>query len=83
MFSPRANVIYASNPIIDTIRGEQQPVRVFAFPVRDTPEPDAILTGDALMTHRIRSVLQEIARGLMSEAVGMFRRRRRDRHGDR
>ncbi|HKN59359.1 MAG TPA: hypothetical protein VJV97_10940, partial [Gemmatimonadaceae bacterium] len=57
MFSPPAKVIYASNSIIDTIRGEREPVRVFAFPVRDTPQPDAILTGDALMTHRIRNVL--------------------------
>src|SRR2546423_3574016 len=57
MFSPPARVIYASNPIIETLRSEQQPVRVFAFPVRDTPRPDAILTGDALMSHRIRNVL--------------------------
>src|SRR5437667_7774439 len=39
------------------IKSEPQPVRVFAFPVRATVEHDAILTGDALMTHRVRNVL--------------------------
>ena len=57
MFSPPAKVIYASNPIVDALKNEQQPARVFAFPIRDTPRPDAYLTGDALMTHRIRQVL--------------------------
>jgi hypothetical protein len=57
MFSSSAKVIYGSNPIIETIQSEKQPVRVFAFPLRDTPQPDALLTGDALMSHRIRQVL--------------------------
>jgi hypothetical protein len=57
MFSAPAKVIYASDPIIETLKAEPQPVRVLAFPVRPTPEPDAFLTGDALMTHRIRTVL--------------------------
>ena len=57
MFSPPAKVIYASNPIIEMLKSEPQPVRVFAFPVRATVEHDAILTGDALMTHRVRNVL--------------------------
>ena len=56
MFSPPAKVIYASNPIIETLKSEPQPVRVFAFPVRQRG-PDAILNGDALMTHRLRNVL--------------------------
>jgi len=56
MFSPPAKVIYASNPIIETLKSEPQPVRVFAFPVRQRG-PDAILSGDALMTHRLRNVL--------------------------
>jgi hypothetical protein len=57
MFSPPAKVIYASNPIIETLKNEPQPVRVFAFPVRGMRAPDAILTGDALMSHKVRSVL--------------------------
>jgi hypothetical protein len=57
MFSAPAKVIYASDPIIETLKAEPQPVRALAFPVRPTPEPDAFLTGDALMTHRIRTVL--------------------------
>ncbi len=57
MFSPPAKVIYASNAIIEALKSEPQPVRVFAFPVRGSREPDAILTGDALMTHRLRNVL--------------------------
>ena len=57
MFSPPAKVIYASDPIIEMLKAEAQPVRVLALPVRRTPEPDPFLTGDALMTHRIRNVL--------------------------
>jgi len=74
MFSPPAKVIYASNPIIETIRSEKQPVRVFALEVRDTPQPDAILRGDALMTHRIRQVLgyhgNQLAR--YQDLVGLY-----------
>jgi len=56
MFSPPAKVIYASDPIVDMLKAEPQPVRVLAvFDPR--VEPDAFLTGDALMTHRIRNVL--------------------------
>ena len=57
MFMPRANVIYASDPIIETLKSEPQPARVIAFPVQPTPERDVFLTGDALMTHRRRQVL--------------------------
>jgi hypothetical protein len=57
MFMPRANVIYASDPIVETLKSEPQPARVLAFPVQPTPERDVFLTGDALMTHRIRQVL--------------------------
>ena len=57
MFSAPAKVIYASNPIIETIKSEPQPVRVFAFPVRETRQHNALLSGDALMTHRIRNVV--------------------------
>jgi hypothetical protein len=54
---------------------------VFAFPVRQPTGPDAILTGDALMTHRLRNVLgyhgNQLARyndlvGLNSEDNRLF-----------
>jgi hypothetical protein len=57
MFSPPAKVIYASDPIADMLKAEPQPVRVLAVPFEQPAQPDAFLTGDALMTHRIRNVL--------------------------
>jgi len=39
------------------LKAEPQPVRVLAVPFEQPAEPDAFLTGDALMTHRIRNVL--------------------------
>src|ERR1700694_5569935 len=57
MFSPPAKVIYASDPIVDMLKAEPQPVRVLAVPFVQPSQPDAFLTGDALMTHRIRNVL--------------------------
>ncbi len=57
MFSPPAKVTYASDPIVDMLKAEPQPVRVLAVPFEQPVEPDAFLTGDALMTHRIRNVL--------------------------
>ena len=57
MFSPPAKVIYASDPIVDMLKAEPQPVRVLAIPFQQPDQPDAFLTGDALMTHRIRNVL--------------------------
>jgi hypothetical protein len=57
MFSPSAKVIYASDPIIDMLKAEPQPVRVLPIPFEQPAEPDAFLTGDALMTHWIRNVL--------------------------
>ena len=56
-FSPPAKVIYASDPIIDMLKSEPQPVRVLPFPVQPAHGRDVFLTGDALMTHRIRNVL--------------------------
>ncbi|MGH7602693.1 MAG: YfhO family protein [Gemmatimonadaceae bacterium] len=57
MFSPPASVIYASDPIVETLKAESQPMRVLAVAVQDSPQPDAFVTGDALMTHRVRNVL--------------------------
>jgi Bacterial membrane protein YfhO len=56
MFSPPAKVIYASDPIVDLLKAEPQPMRVLAVPFEQPVEPDAFLTGDAFMTHRIRNV---------------------------
>ena len=43
---PPAKVIYASDPIIETLRSEPQPARVIAIAGRGpTPERDAFLTG--------------------------------------
>ncbi|HST07605.1 MAG TPA: hypothetical protein VLJ83_05500, partial [Gemmatimonadaceae bacterium] len=57
MFSARAKTIYASDPIVETLKQESQPIRVLAFPVRGARAPDPFTSGDALMTHRIRQVL--------------------------
>ncbi len=57
MFSPPAKVIYASDPIIELLKKEPQPVRVLPFQVRPTAERDVFLTGDGLMSHRIRNSL--------------------------
>lgn len=57
MFSPPAREVYAANPVIETLQAEPQPARVMALPVKRTAQPDPLLTGDALMSHRIRGVL--------------------------
>src|SRR6266550_1750295 len=57
MFSPPAKTIYASDPIVEMLKAETQPIRVLPFTVRPTAQPDPFLNGDALMTHRIRNVL--------------------------
>jgi len=54
MFMPPAKVIYASDATVEALRKEPQPGRVFAFQIRPSPQRDVFLTGDALMTHRIR-----------------------------
>ena len=67
MFSEPASTIYATNSIIETIQKEPQPVRVLAFPVQSPSQPDALLSGDALMSHRIRNVL-----GYHGNQIGRF-----------
>ena len=57
MFMPPANVIYASDPISEILKNEAQPARVLPFQLARSAEPDPFLTGDALMTHKIRNVL--------------------------
>ena len=56
MFSDPAKVIYADDAITAALKAEPQPVRVFPFPIRQSQQRDPFLTGDALMTHRIRNV---------------------------
>jgi hypothetical protein len=55
-FSPPAKVLYASDPIMEMLKAEPQPVRVLPFPVQPAHGRDVFLTGDALMSHRIRNV---------------------------
>jgi hypothetical protein len=57
MFSSPAKVVYASDPTVEILKHETQPVRVLAFPVRAGRNPDPFLGGDALMSHQIRQVL--------------------------
>ncbi|HXG71049.1 MAG TPA: YfhO family protein [Gemmatimonadaceae bacterium] len=57
MFSEPASRVYASDEIIETIKAEAQPARVLAFPLVNPPAPDPFLTGDALMSHKIRNVM--------------------------
>ncbi|HZE09199.1 MAG TPA: YfhO family protein, partial [Gemmatimonadaceae bacterium] len=56
MFSPPASVIYAADPIVETLKAEPQPMRVLAVPLQENPLRDAFVSGDALMTHRVRNV---------------------------
>lgn len=67
MFSPPAKVIYASDPIVDLLKAEPQPMRVVAITFQQSPKPDAFLAGDALMTHRIRQ-----ARGYHGNQLGRY-----------
>jgi hypothetical protein len=57
MFSEPAKVIYASDAIIDRLKAEPQPLRVVPLDLHQPSERDAFLSGDALMTHRVRNVL--------------------------
>ena len=57
MFMLPAKVIYASDPVIESLKGERQPARVLPLEIRPAAERDPFLSGDALMTHRIRNVL--------------------------
>jgi hypothetical protein len=67
MFSPPASVIYASDPIVDILRSEPQPVRVLAFLAQRGSPPDPFVTGDALMIYRIRNV-----RGYHGNQLGRY-----------
>jgi hypothetical protein len=72
MFSPPASVIFASDPIVETMKSEPQPVRVYPFLAQTISGPDVFISGDALMTHRIRDVIGYHGNqiGRYSELVG-------------
>jgi len=67
MFMPPAKVIYASDATVEALRKEPQPARVFAFQIRPTQQRDVFLTGDALMTHRIR-----LTQGYHGNEIGRY-----------
>ena len=56
MFSAPAKTIYAADPIIDALKSERQPARVFAFELQPGRQRDVFLDGDGLMTHGQRLV---------------------------
>ncbi len=67
MFMPPGKVIYASDATVDALAKEPQPGRVFAFQMRQVPQRDVFLSGDALMTHRIR-----LAHGYHGNELGRY-----------
>ncbi|MFL5482379.1 MAG: hypothetical protein ACJ8AK_09335 [Gemmatimonadaceae bacterium] len=56
MFSPPAKVIYAGDAITTALQSDSQPSRVLALQVRDVPGRDVFLSGDGLMSQKIRTV---------------------------
>ena len=57
MFSPRASLLYASDPAIDYMKREPTPGRVIAFaPPNSLAQRDVMLSGDGLMVHEIRQL---------------------------
>ena len=54
-FSPPADVLYASDPTIDYLRGLREPGRVVAYPLEPLRAQDPYLNGDALMVHQVRT----------------------------
>jgi hypothetical protein len=55
LFAPPASVSYASDPAIDYVRRQPQPVRVFSKMMEPGPR-DSYLLHAALMSHRIRQI---------------------------
>lgn len=57
-FSDRASVLYASDPTIEYLKKQAEPARTLALNLGEGAAPrDPFLRGDALMSHRIRTVL--------------------------
>jgi hypothetical protein len=69
-FSPRASVLYASDPAIDYVK-RSEPGRVLALQLGDEGAAfrDPFFGGDALMAHRIRLV-----RGYHGNEIGRYQR---------
>jgi hypothetical protein len=57
VFSAPAAQLFASDPLIDTIKKEPQPTRVMAVPLAESDGRDPFLAGDALMANGVRAVL--------------------------
>ena len=58
-FSPPARELYATDPAIEYLKRLEVPGRVMAFSVSPTGvpnAPDPVLSGDALVLHRVRAV---------------------------
>lgn len=69
-FSPPAREMYAGDAIIDYLKAQPQPGRVFAAAVQRTPAAkDPFLSGDALMVHDIR-----LATGYHGNQIGRYDR---------
>ena len=67
MFTDRASVIYGSDATIEYLKKIPQPGRVLALWMGQEVERDAFLSGDALMTHRVRQIL-----GYHGNSIGRY-----------
>lgn len=56
-FSPPAAVTFASDSTIAYVKAQPEPGRVLQYPASRSVGRDPFLTGDALMSHRVRTVL--------------------------
>ena len=79
MFSPPASVVYASDPVVEILEAEPQPVRVLALDVARTSVSvrDPFLNGDVLMTDRVRNV-----RGYHGNQLGRYEAARGSSNND-
>ncbi|MBA3580763.1 MAG: hypothetical protein H0W42_12360, partial [Gemmatimonadaceae bacterium] len=58
IFSPPAEVTYASDPTIEYVKSQPEPSRVLPIQLeRETGSRDPNLNGDGLMSHHVRNVL--------------------------
>ena len=68
-FSPPASEIFASDAAIEYLKAQPEPGRVMQFITRREHGRDPFLGGDALMTHRVRTVL-----GYHGNELGRYQR---------
>ncbi len=57
IFSEPASRLFAADPVIAAIRADPQPSRVLEFQLKQGSGIDPFLSGDALMSHGVRTVL--------------------------